>query len=101
VDDLINEVTEDLNCPKRKKSKEEIEGEVVFNGEAMGKMEDIIDETMFGVGMSLKAKIEKDSDKFYERKQFKEKKEKLEEFFKTNIKTMDDNRKIMMGKEKI
>jgi hypothetical protein len=73
--------------------------EITCHEVVMGKLEDSINDKMFGGDMSLKAKIEKDRKKFDERFPFKEKKEKLDAFFKTNIEIRLENRKAMLSVE--
>jgi hypothetical protein len=56
------------------------------------------DENMLGGSYPLKAKIGK--ERLYERKPFKEKKEKLENFFKSNIENMFEDRKYRIYAER-
>jgi hypothetical protein len=94
-EDPIAEIPEDLSCSKRKIILEEI-----CHEDNMGSLKDSIDDTMIGRDMSLKSKIINDRENHYERKRFKEKRDKLEEFFKSNVEMMMENRKIIMSIKK-
>jgi hypothetical protein len=56
-----------------------------------------VDESMVGGDMSLKSKIIKDRKKHIEKKIFEEKRDTLEEFFKTNIEIMLENKKTILS----
>jgi hypothetical protein len=58
-----------------------------------------IDENMLGDDNSLKAKIEKERTLFNKKKSFKEKKEAIKEFFKSNVKSMLKDRKVRISIE--
>jgi hypothetical protein len=56
--------------------------ELCCHGDAMGKLDDALDENIMEGDMLLKAKIIKDREKHIERIPFKEKKDKLENILK-------------------
>jgi hypothetical protein len=47
--------------------------------------------------MSLKSKVLRERKEYIERKIFKERKENLEDFFKTNVDVMLENQKIILS----
>jgi hypothetical protein len=55
---------------------------------------------MVGGDLSLKAKVLRDKEKYNEKIPFKEKREKLEKHFKTNVDLILENGKIMSAAER-
>jgi hypothetical protein len=94
-DDPVIKIPEDLSCEEKKFTKEEIIEEATCHGEIMGKFSDAVDESMVGGDRSLKEKIVKDRKIHLEKKTFEERRNNLEEFFKTNVELMLENRRIM------
>jgi hypothetical protein len=87
-----------MKDPVRKKTGEEFMEGKYCHGDAIGTNLETTEENMLGDSHSLKAKIEK--ERFYERKPFKKKKENLENFYKSNIADMLEDRKYRIYVER-
>jgi hypothetical protein len=90
-----------MKDPVKKKTEEE----KICHGEAIGTRLDLIDDNILDGDYSLKAKIQKERTEkpkqiYNEKKPFKEKKNAIEEFFKTNVENMIEDRKIRFDRER-
>jgi hypothetical protein len=63
--------------------------EKICHGAAMGDLDSTVDDSMLGGEMALKTKILKGKEKYYERKPFKEKKDKLKKIFQNECRDHD------------
>jgi hypothetical protein len=99
-DNPVITIPKDLSCPKDKLSEEEAIEELYCHGDAMGNLTDAFEGKMVEEDMALKAKILRDREKHIERIPFKEKKEKLEKHFKTNVELILENERIMSAAER-
>jgi hypothetical protein len=105
IENKLNGDEPTINMPKkliyepRKIPKEEIVEELICHGDALDELKDIVNENMLGDDYSLKIRIEKNRKLYNEKNPFKEKKLAIEEFSKTNVKCMLENRKTMIDIE--
>jgi hypothetical protein len=99
-DDPVIPIPKDLNCPEKKTSKKDTIEEPCCHGDAMGNLTDAFEGKMVGGDLALKAKVLRDREKYIERIPFKEKKEKIEKHFKTNVDLILENGKIMSVAER-
>jgi hypothetical protein len=73
---------------EKKESEEKIMEEKCSHGEAIETLKDSMDENMLDEDYSLKAKIEKETILFDEKKSFRDKRETIENFLKTSVENM-------------
>jgi hypothetical protein len=66
----------------------------------MGALTDAFEGKMVGGDCSLKAKVLRDREKYNEKIPFKERKEKIEKYFKTNVDIILENKKIRSEAER-
>jgi hypothetical protein len=70
-------IPEDLSCPEKKVSKEDVIVELCCHGKAMGILVDAFGEKMEGGDLSLKEKVLRDREKYNKRSILKKKERSL------------------------
>jgi hypothetical protein len=99
-DDPIIPLPKDLSCPEKKVTKEEKIEELCCHGEAMGNFIDAFEGKLVEGDLSLKAKVLREREKYNEKIPFKEKRDKIEKHFKTNVELILENGRIMSAADR-